>query len=194
MGFAKAIDNDIAKSLPDSESEVLLETPASIAGHPSHPFLAAVPIGLWVISLFCDMMAFSASDPTSWNLVAFYCMGSGVVGALVAAASGLMDLISLKDPQNKKIALWHMGLNMAIIVLYAINAGIRAGSAAPPDSAILLSFIAVGLVVVSGWVGGESVHIPNVSVAEASSKQSEWTSLSSSRETEESKRSALTGR
>jgi uncharacterized membrane protein len=28
-----------------------MKTPASIAGHPIHPMLVAIPIGLWIFSL-----------------------------------------------------------------------------------------------------------------------------------------------
>jgi uncharacterized membrane protein len=31
-------------------------TPASVDKHPLHPILVAVPIGLWMFSLVCDLM------------------------------------------------------------------------------------------------------------------------------------------
>jgi uncharacterized membrane protein len=130
-----------------------METPATVTGHPLHPLVVTIPICLWVFSLMCDLIGFRASEPTNWNLVAFYCMATGVVGALVAATMGLLDLIGLSDPRTKTIGRWHMGLNLAIVVLFAINVGIRAGSVAPPDFAVLLSFIAIGLLVISGWLG-----------------------------------------
>jgi uncharacterized membrane protein len=168
-----------------------MEKPAGIAGH---PLLVSIPIGLWVFSLICDVIAFWAGDPTTWNLLAFYCMAGGVVGALVAAAPGLMDLISLKDSQTKKIALWHMGLNLAIIVLFTINISIRAGSAAPPDFAVVLSFIAIGLLVISGWLVGKLIHTRKVGAAEVSSELTGRTSSTSSRETEKGTSSVSTSR
>lgn len=33
-----------------------MKTPASIAGHPIHPMLVGIPIGLWLFSLVCDLV------------------------------------------------------------------------------------------------------------------------------------------
>ena len=33
-----------------------MRTPANIAKHPIHPMLVAIPIGLWVFSLVCDLV------------------------------------------------------------------------------------------------------------------------------------------
>ena len=32
-----------------------MRTPASIAGHPIHPMLVPIPIGLWIFSFVCDL-------------------------------------------------------------------------------------------------------------------------------------------
>jgi len=72
-----------------------MRTPASIAGHPIHPMLVPLPIGMWVLSLACDIIAAFAADPTSWKTVALYAMVGGIIGALLAAIFGLVDLLSL---------------------------------------------------------------------------------------------------
>ena len=33
-----------------------MHTPASVARHPIHPMLVPIPIGLWLFSLFCDLV------------------------------------------------------------------------------------------------------------------------------------------
>ena len=76
---------------------------ASIAGHPIHPMLVGIPIGLFVFALVADLanMVNGASD--AWRTVAFYCIGGGIVGALLAAPFGLIDLLSIRDERAKKI-------------------------------------------------------------------------------------------
>ncbi|MES2354884.1 MAG: DUF2231 domain-containing protein [Pseudomonadota bacterium] len=145
-----------------------MKTPASVAGHPIHPMLITIPVGLWIFSLACDIIAFWARDSTVWHLVSFYSMAGGVVGALVAIIPGLIDMASMKDPHIKRIALWHMGVNVVVIVAFAINTGLRAATSEPPIFAVVLSFIGVVLLGFSGWLGAEMVHVHRVGVLEIS--------------------------
>lgn len=49
-----------------------MRTPAAIAKHPIHPMLVAIPIGLWIFSLICDLVrVFGATSP-NWEIVAWY--------------------------------------------------------------------------------------------------------------------------
>src|SRR5687767_5627788 len=72
----------------------IMRTPASIAGHPIHPMLVAIPIGLWVFSFVCDLFVLSGRTG-AWPTVALYTMVGGIVGALLAAVPGFIDLLSL---------------------------------------------------------------------------------------------------
>jgi len=143
-----------------------MKTPASIGGHPLHSMLIAIPVGLWIFSFVCDLISFWASEPGVWNLVAFYCMAGGLVGALVAAAPGLVDMASLKDVHVKRLALIHMGANIVVIALFAISTGLRAADGLPPTIAFVLSFLGVALLGFSGWLGAEMVHTHRVGVLE----------------------------
>ena len=81
---------------------------ASIAGHPIHPMLVTIPIGLFVFSLVGDIAVWLGHD-AAWPEVAFYCMGGGIVGALLAAVFGLVDLIALRDDKPTfRTGLTHM--------------------------------------------------------------------------------------
>lgn len=143
-----------------------MRTPASISNHPIHPMLVVFPIGLWVFSLICDLIGLSVAAPDVWHTVAFFTMVGGLIGALCAAVPGLIDLIYYQGgkPPLKKIALTHMTINLLAVVLYAVNVGLRMGS--PPDlkTPIVLSAIGVGLIAVSGWLGGQMVHVYGVGV------------------------------
>src|SRR5215216_6326447 len=102
-----------------------MRTPANIAGHPIHPMLVTIPIGLWIFSLMADLVALRSGAPETWTLIALYAMIGGIFGALAAAAPGLVDLLSIDDRDLKKTALIHMSLNLTIVALYVVNAWLR---------------------------------------------------------------------
>ena len=101
-----------------------MRTPASIAGHPIHPMLVPIPIGLWIFSLTCDLVHAGGSGDPAWATVALYTMGGGIVGALLAALPGLIDLLSL-PPGPRKAAIAHMTINLTVVALYAVNLWLR---------------------------------------------------------------------
>lgn len=141
-----------------------MRTPAQIAGHPIHPMLVAIPIGLWLFSLAADLIARGSAAPAAWHTSALHTMVGGIIGALAAALPGLVDLLSLKDPALKRTALKHMGLNLTIVALYAINAWTRLQGSVSPNTSLLLSVIAIALLAVSGWLGGKMVYQAGVAV------------------------------
>lgn len=130
---------------------------ASIAGHPIHPMLVVFPIGLWVFSFICDLIYLGTANPLWWVL-AFYTMVGGIIGALAAATFGIIDYTGIRDGDTKRIATTHMALNIAITVLFLINAYWR--TQVGPDSLapLWLSLVAVVLLGVSGWLGGALVY------------------------------------
>jgi uncharacterized membrane protein len=143
-----------------------MRTPAQIAGHPIHPMLVTIPIGLWLFSLVCDFVALRSGAPASWATASFYAMVGGILGALAAAIPGLVDLLSIRDTPLRPTALKHMGLNLTIVVLYIINAFLRHGTTdvAAAGTPLVLSIVAIALLLVSGWLGGKMVYEGGVAV------------------------------
>ena len=143
-----------------------MRTPANIAGHPIHPMLVTIPIGLWLFSLFSDVMALRSAAPEAWALVALYTLSGGIVGALAAALPGLIDLLSLEDPAIRKTALIHMSLNLTIVALYIVNAWLRwKGGSVVGGVPFALSVLSVAMLAVSGWLGGKMVYLAGVGVS-----------------------------
>jgi uncharacterized membrane protein len=145
-----------------------MRTPASIASHPIHPMLVPLPMGLWIFSLACDLLHVFWSPDPAWKTVASYTMAGGVVGALIAAVPGLIDLLSL-PARPRKTALIHMSINLTIVVLYVVNLWLRMAAApgaqdAAMDLPVWLSVVAVALLAISGWLGGHLVYVENVAV------------------------------
>ena len=147
-----------------------MRTPASILKHPIHPMLIVFPIGLWIFSLACDLIRLAGAPGNAWITVAFYSMVGGLIGALCAAIPGLIDLLYYKGgaPPVKKIALTHMTINLIVVALYAINIWLRADKLDVKDAnmgiPVLLSIIGVASIFVSGWLGGQMVHVYGVGI------------------------------
>ena len=81
-----------------------MPTPASIRKHPIHPMLVGIPIGLWVFAVVADLVHMGGGGP-AWKEVAWYCIGGGIIGALLAAVPGLVDLTSISAGNVRKVAL-----------------------------------------------------------------------------------------
>ena len=147
-----------------------MRTPANIAGHPIHPMLVTLPIGLWIFSFVCDLFYVFGSGAAEWKTVAVYTMAGGIVGALLAAIPGLIDLLSL-PPEPKKTALIHMAINLTVVGLFVINLWLRLSTPDGGTTPVWLSAIGVGLLAISGWLGGKLVYLGGVAVSAADDVQ-----------------------
>ena len=143
-----------------------MRTPASVARHPIHPMLVPLPIGLWIFALVCDLTFVLGSGASVWFTLGFYSMIAGLIGALIAAVPGVIDMLSLRGAP-RKIALTHGGLNLAIVVIFAINIGMRITGAEVAGLPLALSAIGIMLLAVSGWLGGHMVYVHGVGVDRA---------------------------
>ena len=139
-----------------------MKTPANIAKHPIHPMLVAIPIGLWVFSLVCDLVHVFGGTSENWLIVARYTMVGGIVGALVAAVPGFIDMLSLPAPV-KRIALMHMSINLTVVALYVVNVYLRARGM-ESNTPLILSVIGIAMLGISGWLGGKMVYVHGVAV------------------------------
>jgi len=140
---------------------------ASFKGHPFHPILVPLPIGLWIFSIVSDLIfKFGFGGPV-WNDVAFYTLGGGIVGALIAALPGFIDLTDLQNPKTKSIAIWHMTINLLAVLLYCVNFWLRLHRAPGDNLPIVLSSIGIVLIIISGWLGGELVYVRGVAVKQS---------------------------
>jgi uncharacterized membrane protein len=142
-----------------------MRTPASIAGHPIHPMLVPIAIGCWVFSFAADLICLKTGAAQPWQMLAYYTMIGGIVGALAAAVPGLIDLLSLPPGPIKRTAITHMAINLTVVALYVCNAFMRNGSPQDLKVPIILSVIAILLLLVSGWLGGKMVYEAGVGVS-----------------------------
>jgi uncharacterized membrane protein len=139
-------------------------------GHPFHPILVTIPIGAWVVSLVFDVAATSAGEPEVFVKGAFWLIGAGIIGALVAAVFGLLDLIAIpRGTPAFRTGLTHMGLNLAVVALFAVSFVLRRDHLDEADAtvaAVVLSAAALAILVVSGWLGGKLAYRYGVRVVD----------------------------
>jgi uncharacterized membrane protein len=140
-----------------------MSSPASIKGHPLHPILVALPIGLWIFSIVSDLI-FKSGYGAVWNDVAFYTIAGGIVGALVAALPGFIDLLSIENSKSKSIGIWHMIINLLAVALYAGNFWLRMHRPTGDSLPIVLSVVGIVFIMISGWLGGELVYVRGIAV------------------------------
>jgi uncharacterized membrane protein len=143
-----------------------MKTPTTLKHHPLHPILVEFPIALWVFALAADI-AFHAGASDVWRSIALYSMGAGIVGAVVAAVPGLVDLLSLNDPTQKRIGIYHAVLMVVTLILFAINWVWRLNADPMAAGPLVLSIIGVAVLLVGGWLGADLVHEYGVTVEES---------------------------
>lgn len=135
-----------------------LRSSATIGGHPIHPMLVPLPIGLFIAALAADII-YVADGSYGWAEAARWLLAGGLVGALLAALAGFADLAGNTRIRAIQDAWLHMFANLAVVVIEAINLFLRLPDARVAGSfGIYLSAASVLLLLFSGWKGGELVY------------------------------------
>jgi uncharacterized membrane protein len=93
-------------------------------------------------------------------------IAAGIIGGLLAAVFGLVDLLAIPSgTRAQKIALLHRGGNVVVVLCFIASWFLRRPRPEnPPSGAFVLSFVAVALAVITGWLGGELVYRLGVGV------------------------------
>ena len=142
-----------------------MESKAKLLGHPIHPMLIVFPLGLLATAVAFDIVALAKSD-VSWFGISYWMIAAGIIGGLLAAVFGVIDWWAIPSgTRAKTIGLMHGGVNVVVVLLFIGSWLLRNSSAQNPSStALALSFIALALALVGGWLGGELVDRLGVGV------------------------------
>jgi len=114
-----------------------MQIPVSISKAAVRPLLIALPVGLWVASLVCDLLYLGGAAAELWSRLALYTMIGGFLGAVT--------LLTLPG------FVAHMNVALVVVALYAVNIWLRLGDP-HLTMAIALSLTGVGMLAVSSWV------------------------------------------
>jgi uncharacterized membrane protein len=138
-------------------------------GHPFHPILVTVPIGAWITSFVLDIGSRTADAPGALARGAFWAIGVGVVGALLAALFGVLDLLDIpRRTRAFRTGLLHMGLNLAVVGAFVASFIWRASRGVAIETSVaqlVLSAAALAFLGVSGFLGGMLAYRYGVRVA-----------------------------
>jgi len=120
--------------------------------------LVVFPLGLLATAVIFDILTLWTSN-ARWSGAAFYMIGAGTVGGLVAAVFGLIDWLAIPaGTRAKAIGAWHGLGNVVVLLLFAGSFFLRWDSPGAPDvSALACSFLGVILALFTGWLGGELI-------------------------------------
>jgi uncharacterized membrane protein len=140
-------------------------------GHPFHPILVTVPIGAWVASLVFDIVAQAKTgdDVAVFAEGAYWLIGIGIIGALLAALFGLMDFLGIeRGTPAFKTGLTHLALNLVVVALFVIDFVVRASEGRDDASTtgLVITIVALVLLGASGWLGGILAYRYGVRVAD----------------------------
>jgi uncharacterized membrane protein len=119
-----------------------MESRAKFLGHPVHPMLVVLPLGLFIAA------------------VGFWNIAGGVVGGLLAAVFGLVDWLAIPSgTRAKRIGLIHGASNVVVVLSFAGVWMARWNTAdlAPTVATFIIEAGALALGAVAGWLGGELV-------------------------------------
>jgi len=144
-----------------------MEVRTKLLGHPIHQMLVNFPLGLLPTAIIFDIIYLSTRNPR-WADVAFWMIAAGIIGALIAAVFGLIDLLSIPTgTRASRIGIVHGIGNVIVVGLFVASWFLRYYAVdVPPPLAYVLSFVGIALALFTAWLGGELVDRLGVGVDE----------------------------
>jgi uncharacterized membrane protein len=91
---------------------------ANLMGHPLHPILITIPIGMFAAAFLFDIL-FWESGHLAFATTARWLLGFGLLGGVAAAVAGLLDFLGDKRVRNISDA-WHHAIGNVILILVQI--------------------------------------------------------------------------
>ena len=138
---------------------------ANVMGHPMHPILITLPIGLFVATFIFDLIFWQTGNQV-FATGALWLLGAGLIGAALAAITGLIDFLGDRRIRALGDAWQHAIGNVILVVvqLFSFYERYRYGTSAVVPLGLSLSVVAVCLMGFTGWKGGEMVFRHRVAV------------------------------
>lgn len=143
-----------------------MESRAKFLGHPIHPMLIVLPLGLFISAVVFDALYLWLDTP-AFATVAYWNIAGGVIGGLLAAVFGSIDWLAIPSgTRAKRIGLLHGASNVVVVLIFATAWLMRGGAIdnAPGMGVFLLEAGGLVLGAVAGWLGGELVDRLGVGV------------------------------
>ncbi|MBQ0979124.1 MULTISPECIES: DUF2231 domain-containing protein [Micromonospora] len=143
-----------------------MESRLKVLGHPVHPMLVMFPVALLATAVLFDVVD-TVGGPDLLGEVAYWNITVGLIGGLLAAVAGSFDLLAIPTgTRAKRVGLLHAGANLAVILLFAAIWVVRlnADSRAAGGALLVVEIVALAILGISAWLGGELVDRLGVGV------------------------------
>ena len=143
-----------------------MESHVKLLGHPVHPMLIVLPLGLLSSAVLFDAIYLITGNDALVE-VAFWNITLGVIGGLAAAIFGAIDWWAIpRETRAKQIGLVHGGGNVVVVGLFLVSWLLRLPdhAYAPNLLPFVLGLVAVILALGTAWLGGELVFRLRVGV------------------------------
>jgi len=121
--------------------------------------LIVFPLALFVTATIFDLIALG-SDNAAFDHVGYWNIAAGIIGAVLAALTGLIDWTAIPaGTRAKRIGLLHGGANSVVLLLFVISWLTRTDNTdhAASTGALVIEVVAVLIAGVAAWLGGELV-------------------------------------
>lgn len=131
------------------------------AGHPLHPALSDLPVGLWSGAVLLDV---TGHDPRSGRRLgpAGVLSAAGLVAGVAAFFTGVSDWAVSNEP-DRRVGLFHGLLNSLALGLQAASLGSRAGG--HRGTARVLGAASLSVTAAASYLGGHLVFARGVMVS-----------------------------
>jgi uncharacterized membrane protein len=143
-----------------------MQSKARFLGHPIHPMLVVIPLGLFISAAVLDALYYWRGD-TLFATLSYYNIAGGILGGLLAAVFGLRDWLAIPaGTRAKRIGLFHGATNVIVVLLFSAAWLARTAFVdhAPTTLVLGVELVAIVLALVAGWLGGELVDRLGVGV------------------------------
>lgn len=127
-------------------------------GHPLHPAITDIPIGVWLLAAIFDIIWLAVPDASVWAArAAEGAIIVGIVAALGAVATGATDWSDTYGGE-RRTGLYHGLLMTLALVLYIVSIILRLNDPAGDTVvAAILGFIGIAIVLFAAYLAGELV-------------------------------------
>lgn len=129
---------------------------ASIAGHPIHPMLVPLPIGL-LSAAFASDLAYLWTGDRFWARASRWLIGGGIVTGATAALFGITDFVTLRRPRQHVEGWGHaIGNGLVLVIgMVSLRQRLTDGDRSVIPWGLAMSGLSAMILSVTGWFGGE---------------------------------------
>ncbi|WP_433828091.1 DUF2231 domain-containing protein [Actinoplanes sp. CA-015351] len=133
-----------------------MESRLSVAGQAVQPILVMFPLGLFAMAVLFDM-ADLLGGPSILGALAYWNIIAGLVGGLLAALAGAVDVMFVHNPDTRRLGVLRGLINMGVLVIFAVILMLRVHTSdrVVGGGLFAVELLAFGLAIFGAWFTSE---------------------------------------